>query len=622
MSLRAKILAIVAVVVVAYGIVDLAVQHRVIYPSFVALERDEAEKDLRRCIEAIDREIQQLGATAGDYGAWNDTYQFAVDRNKRYVESNLSPSSFKNLGVNLMAICNVRGEVLTSQVLDLTTQEPMEVPELPKDRYAPGHILVHHEGPQSAASGILITGNGPLLVASRPILTDNREGPVRGAVIVGKFLDEKLVQKLRDQTKVQFEVLPALSITEAPAGETQPSAQPVAVRVDERDRNTLTASATLCDIGGRPVLPIRAAIPRDITARGRTAMQFANYSIVIIGLAVLVVLLALLQWAVLDPVSRLTRHAVRIGSSGDLTARLAMKTGDEIGTLATEFDRMVEHLAQARKELLKQSYRSGLAEMASGTLHNVRNALTPVLVEIDLLRKELSSVPVDQIETAKRQLSDVSVPDSRKQDLAKFLDLANGRLVAVTRETHTKLDHVVGRAKQIEQFLSDQEGAARTDRPMECVAVDALVRDAESLLPAELRERLSIEMGPGVAGLGSMRTHRICMLQVFGNLLTNAAEAIGEAGKTSGTVRIDASTEDGDGGPAIHLRFRDDGVGIPAENLARIFERGFTTKAKTSRGLGLHWCANSVAAMGGRMYAESDGPGQGACLHVVVPNRS
>ena len=67
-----------------------------------------------------------------------------------------------------------------------------------------------------------------------------------------------------------------------------------------------------------------------------------------------------------------------------------------------------------------------------------------------------------------------------------------------------------------------------------------------------------------------------------------------------------------------HVRFTDNGQGIPAEALPRLFERGFTSKARGS-GIGLHWCANTMAAMGGRIHATSDGPGRGACVHLLLP---
>jgi sensor histidine kinase regulating citrate/malate metabolism len=69
----------------------------------------------------------------------------------------------------------------------------------------------------------------------------------------------------------------------------------------------------------------------------------------------------------------------------------------------------------------------------------------------------------------------------------------------------------------------------------------------------------------------------------------------------------------------VRMTVSDDGAGIDKANLTNVFERGFSTKRDKTGGLGLHWSANSVAAMAGRMYAESDGPGKGARIHVLLP---
>jgi two-component system NtrC family sensor kinase len=74
-------------------------------------------------------------------------------------------------------------------------------------------------------------------------------------------------------------------------------------------------------------------------------------------------------------------------------------------------------------------------------------------------------------------------------------------------------------------------------------------------------------------------------------------------------------------GPHLLLRFTDDGVGIAAEHLPRLFEKGFSTKSPESNfGIGLHWCANAINALGGSIRAESR-ERAGATLQVVVPLR-
>jgi signal transduction histidine kinase len=72
--------------------------------------------------------------------------------------------------------------------------------------------------------------------------------------------------------------------------------------------------------------------------------------------------------------------------------------------------------------------------------------------------------------------------------------------------------------------------------------------------------------------------------------------------------------------PMVQLTVRDNGGGFDEDAGSRIFQRGFTSKPTgETTGLGLHWCANAVASMGGRIFAESLGAGEGAEFHVLLP---
>jgi sensor histidine kinase regulating citrate/malate metabolism len=74
-----------------------------------------------------------------------------------------------------------------------------------------------------------------------------------------------------------------------------------------------------------------------------------------------------------------------------------------------------------------------------------------------------------------------------------------------------------------------------------------------------------------------------------------------------------------DGRDMIHLEIRDNGEGIAADGMESLFRRGYSTKSEKKGGIGLHWCANSVIAMGGKIHATSPGKGQGATFHLLLP---
>jgi len=624
MSLQAKILLIVLVVVSLYAVLDYASQYFFVLPSFISFERNEAKNTMRHCIALLKREISNLDKFAKDWAAWDDTYQFVKDRNDGYISTNLVIESFTNNNLNLIYICDIRGEVVCGQIRDLETKETMQLDEFPAGYWPGTHPLLGHKTVESSTAGVFMTERGPMLIASRPIITGKNEGPIRGTLIIGRFLNDNVLKAIAEQMPVDLKVwtiangsIPTKERDVLNHVKTEPQ-----LYIRELRDNLLHVYTLFSDIQGAPALLMRVDIPRDIRAKGIAGLiRSGLLSNLTAGLFVLLVLLVLLRSMVVSPIRKLTSYAIAIGNSDNVSARLAMQRSDEIGTLAREFDHMVEQLAKARKKLFEQSYHLGKAEIASGVLHNTRNILTPMISHIDGLRQKLREAPIENIEMAQAELADGNPSGQRTEDLTAFINIANKSLVALVRGTKDKLDNVAKQAAQIEEMLDEQGRFSRTKLPTEEVKLDDLVRDSIALLPKELQDAISIEIDPCIEAIEPLRTHSITLLQVFNNILINAAESISRAGSTSGKICIRAETGEVDGVDMVHVQICDNGEGIEPSNLRRIFERGFSTKTKRNvpSGIGLHWCANTIATMNGRIYAESEGRGHGARFHIVLP---
>lgn len=650
MSLQVKILLIVLAVVSLYAVSDYASQYFFILPSFVSLERNEAQNTMRRCVGALKREITNLDKFTGEWAARDDTYQFVKERNDDYISTNPVIKSFtnNNLGtpvmqkrgwepLGLIYICDIKGEVVWGEIRDLATNERMLLDEFPDGFWPETHPLLGHKTVESSTAGVFITERGPMLVASRPVITSKNEGPIRGTLIVGRFLNDNLLKAIVEQVRVDLKVW-----TIAKGSGSQPRSNAAGVpsipakerdvlnhvktesqfHIREHSENFLHIYTVLSGLQGAPVLLMRADIPRDIRAKGIAGLIRSSFlSNLTAGLIVLLVLLVLLRSTVVSPIRKLTNWAIATGKSDTISARFTMERSDEIGTLAREFRRMVEQLAESRRKFAEQSYHLGKAEVASGILHNVRNVLTPMISRIDGLRQKFRKVPIGKIETAQTELADGSPSGERKEDLARFISLANKSLVTLVRETRDKLDDVAEHVAQIEEMLYEQSKFSHAELPTEEVKLDKLVRDSIALLPNDLYDLISIEIDPSLEAIEPIVTHSITLLQVFNNILLNAAESIHRAGAIHGEIRIRAETGEINGVDMVHVQLSDNGEGVEPCNLVHIFERGFSTKTKRNvpSGIGLHWCANTIASMNGQIYAESEGRGHGACFHILLP---
>jgi len=627
MSLRSKVVLILLCMFLLYGAVDLIIYRFLIFPSFLTLEQDEARKDSDRCIHAINREIDYLDSLCHDWSAWDDTYNFIQTVSSKYIDANLPESSFTDNRLNLIYFFDTRGNIIWGKTYDLKNNNFISLPEFSKESLPVSHPLLSCPLEDTSlvnakVSGIFHTAKGPMLISSRPVLTSTNTGPVRGSIIMGKFLNDELKKSFIEQTQVDFQIFPIIPgkipeyIKNIPG---QISAEfPFLIQID-KDGHMLIFR-TIPDISEKPALLIMTKIPRKITEQGKTTITYGLISIVVIGLTIILIISYLSQKIILQPITNLTDHVLQIGKTDNLSARLNIKQKDETGLLAREFDKMLEKLFNARKELVEQYYFAGMAEMASGVLHNIRNSLNPVIGEIQLIRHDLNNIPAKEMQMVQKELNEGLISNERKENLIQFTMLANESLSHLLTDIKKRLNNVLKSTAQIESILSDHQNLAHSERPVENLELSDLINDSLKLMKNRLKEIISIDIDKSICNTGPVKLHRIALLQIFSNLLINAAESIERQGNIPGKVSIHAEIDKEN--EAIHVYICDNGQGIEPEILPRIFEYRFTTKKDHSSGIGLHWCANSMTAMKCRIHVKSEGKGKGACFHLILPQKN
>jgi two-component system, NtrC family, sensor kinase len=280
----------------------------------------------------------------------------------------------------------------------------------------------------------------------------------------------------------------------------------------------------------------------------------------------------------------------------------------------------VGRLAESRMQLIAPSFQAGFAELARGVLHNLGNAMTPISVRLAALTERLRSAPIAEVEQAVGELKGGAIDPQRSSDLEEFVRLACTEFAATLRSAQDDVATLTRQTTHIQAALAEQMRSARNEQVIEPVRLTELLAQSLEIVPDACRTRLDIDTDDTLRRVGVVRVARTVLRLILQNLIINAADAVRDAGKDKGTLRVSAEIVRDAERQHLHLQCVDDGVGIPAENLERVFEKGFTTKSpETNHGIGLHWCANAVGALGGRIWAASDGPGSGAALHLLVP---
>ena len=278
------------------------------------------------------------------------------------------------------------------------------------------------------------------------------------------------------------------------------------------------------------------------------------------------------------------------------------------------------NLEQVHKDLLQTSRMAGMAEVATGVLHNVGNVLNSVNVSATIVAEKIKkskSVNVARVATMLREhendLAAFITLDQRGKQLPSFLNTLAEHLVTEQAAVMVELASLQKNIEHIKDVVSMQQTYAKVSGVTETVQVMDLLEDTLRMNAASL-QRHELKVVREFSPVPPIVVDKHKLLQILVNLVRNAKHACDDAGRDDKqiTLRIMGDTDH------VKISVADNGVGIPPENLTRIFSHGFTTK-KDGHGFGLHSGANAVKEMGGELKVHSAGKGKGATFTVVLP---
>jgi PAS domain S-box-containing protein len=280
-------------------------------------------------------------------------------------------------------------------------------------------------------------------------------------------------------------------------------------------------------------------------------------------------------------------------------------------------------LQESQLQLMETSRQIGLAEMATGLLHNIGNALNSITVSTDVAADKVRSSRTDNLSKAiallQKQAAEPGhflADDAKGQQLIAYLDQLARYFAEEKTELLEELKCLKKAVEHANEIIACQQTCAKTSRRAETVKAVELVEDALRMNSNSLaRHRIAVvrDYAPDLPPV-TVQKHQI--LQILVNLIRNAQKACEDSGSPDKrlTLRMSSVPEI----RQVQIEVQDSGIGIPRENLARLFTHGFTTR-KDGHGFGLHSGARMAEVMGGSLTAHSDGIGQGARFILAFP---
>ncbi|KNH19851.1 histidine kinase [Pseudomonas syringae] len=304
---------------------------------------------------------------------------------------------------------------------------------------------------------------------------------------------------------------------------------------------------------------------------------------------------------------------------------LINKMNNELQTANERLEQRVEErtreLLEAERELIEAARMAGMAEIATNVLHNVGNVLNSVNVSADLITRKLAisktlglGKAVNMMNEHAEDLGQFMTFDEKGKLLRGYLNQLVDSIAAEQSSIVDELSQLTKSIDHIKDIVSTQQayaGAARLVEPLNVIDLfeDALRMNSGALSRHHVVVTKDYQDTPTIIG----DKHRLLLILI--NLISNAKYAMSKVSDhprhmTLGVKIIDNTT--------LRLSVEDQGEGIAAENMTRIFNHGFTTR-KEGHGFGLHSCALAAVEMNGHLRVHSDGPGHGAVFTLEIP---
>ncbi len=539
-----------------------------IQTNFLEIEQKEVTDSIGRIQVALANRYAAIDSDAASWSQLNATYNFIQDQNSEYHDTYLTVSSVANIDLNFVLFLEPNGNFVTGMGLNLTTMQKMPIPTELISQISDAPLIWDLPNVDSRTNGFLLTSDGPLLIAARPILMTDGRGPVHGTLVFARYYDADEIQKLSYIMKFPMSLELFSDWVEENSLQNQSL---TATYIKPINQQFIAGYDIVSDIRGQPIFAIAATMPRTVFNQGLEAISYIDESLIIAGIVFSIIIVLLMQFSVLRKLGKLTDAAVKLGKLENTCQELPVSGNDEITWLALSINGLLQEIQRQNVKLKNSERLATIGELSRQIGHDLRNPLTSTKNAAYYLRIKGTKISGE----ARAQMLDIIEKD-------------------IARSDKTISDLI--------EYSSD-------------VYLDTEPCSPKTLLVAALA-KLQV---PSNAKLVDLTSNEPTMLadanklqRVFSSIIKNAIEAMPNGGK----LKIQSRHKD----QTVQIDFEDTGTGIPKELLPKIFTPLLTTKAQ-GMGFSLAICKRIVECHGGEISVESV-MGKGTTFRLTLPVHS
>ena len=316
------------------------------------LENKDISTNIERAENEIKSEIKTLSSIVQDYAYWDDTYKFANDGNEEYINENLRAEYIDNLSLDTMVFIDNSGKYIYAGHMDESRTKILPVSQSFTD-YINNSPILKNVDPNYKANGIIQLKEGLMLMVSSPILNNSGEGPVRGNLVIGYYLNDQKIEMLSEKINLGLNIeqidqldQEKLEILNSIDNNNHDLVRPV-------DDENIKGYATLDDIYGNPAALLTIETSRNIM---KIAKKEIISLIIMLSLVILIFTIFIkfyLDYTILKRLKYLSKEIRNIGENKLFSKRIKSKEKqDEITIVSDEINYMLGELEKSQIRVL------------------------------------------------------------------------------------------------------------------------------------------------------------------------------------------------------------------------------------------------------------------------------
>jgi sensor domain CHASE-containing protein len=347
MKLRTKS---IIVICVGFSILCLVLGltlNAIIIGSYSDMEVKIVSEHFGRVLNQFNQENSNLNSVATDWSVWDDTYFFVEYKNESYINNNLFYEIFQDIGINFMLFYNNSDALVFSRAYDFQVKNETVLPASLYTYISNNkRSLLAHQSFESSQTGIINydTKETPLLISVTPILHSNREGPIHGSLIMGRFLDETKVESFGNITHVSVVLHPLSSKISNDFEHTSSTIEGMPIVIQPINTTYVAGYALIDDVFGMPAFIMEVGSNRDIYNQGLNVIQNLIISLILTVVVLIAIVVIVLDRFVTSRLIYLTKSVNDIKKYEDLSKHLQVKGNDEIAMLEKNINNMLTSL--------------------------------------------------------------------------------------------------------------------------------------------------------------------------------------------------------------------------------------------------------------------------------------